>query len=80
MPKSDTGCAWLLILFELVELVIPPRVALLDKEEEDPKDFRELKVDLNNLEAAVVPFELAFDAILFVWLVAVERGGNLPTY
>lgn len=49
--------------------------ALLDSEEDDPNDLRELKVDLNNLEAVPVAFEfklLLVEAVL-------GRGGILPS-
>lgn len=48
--------------------------ALLDSEEDDPKDLRELNVDLNSFEAVPVAFELrllAAEAVL-------GRGGILP--
>ena len=48
--------------------------ALLDKEEEDPKDLSELRVDLNSFEA--VPVE--FDPMLPMEDAALGRGGILP--
>lgn len=51
--------------------------ALLDKEEEDPNDFRESRVDLKSLEAVPVEAEPMLPAVEEV---ALGRGGILPEY
>lgn len=60
----------------LVEWATEPPPALLDREEEEPNDFKELIVDLNSFEAVPVEFEerlLEADDVL-------GSGGSLPMY
>jgi hypothetical protein len=61
----------------LVDVCMPTEPALLAKELDDPKDLREVMVDLNNLLA--VPVE-AFEPRLLVFTPApaLGKGGNLP--
>lgn len=56
-------------------------MALLEREEEDPNDFKEVKVDLNSLDAVPFVFEFKKFESIFPFDDMVEAsGGNLPVF